>query len=166
VSCQRSDMFEQGGRLGRFYRLSTSSPDTLLSRPWRSQPGPALPRSGTSQGWRPVHACMLACMHASTHALCMSCISDPAHHPCLHFSVMHACMCLFLSMSPRLNIQMPFLTVSHARSLFTSTWAYLSFLDAKYTPREPGYRVSWAVIGSYQWCMVGYVCNLILTFLK
>jgi len=49
---------------------------------------------------------------------------------------------------------------------FVVTWMLCSVIDAMYTPRDKTFRVSAKIHTSYQWCMVGYASNLILTLLK
>ncbi len=48
----------------------------------------------------------------------------------------------------------------------TAIWLVCSYIDATYTPRDQYYVPSKSLIISYQWCMVGYTSNLILTLLK
>ncbi|EFJ46446.1 hypothetical protein VOLCADRAFT_93268 [Volvox carteri f. nagariensis] len=45
-------------------------------------------------------------------------------------------------------------------------WIICAFVDAIYTPRDANYVPSRSLIISYQWCMVGYASNLILTLMK
>ncbi|GLI63472.1 hypothetical protein VaNZ11_006446, partial [Volvox africanus] len=45
-------------------------------------------------------------------------------------------------------------------------WITCAFIDAIYTPRDASYIPSRSLIISYQWCMVGYASNLILTLMK
>lgn len=45
-------------------------------------------------------------------------------------------------------------------------WMVCSYIDATYTPRDFNYIPSRSLIISYQWCMVGYASNLILTLMK
>ncbi|KAG2487120.1 hypothetical protein HYH03_014233 [Edaphochlamys debaryana] len=47
-----------------------------------------------------------------------------------------------------------------------SVWLVCSYVDATYTPRDANYIPSRGLIISYQWCMVGYASNLILTLMK
>jgi hypothetical protein len=47
-----------------------------------------------------------------------------------------------------------------------AVWLCCSYLDATYTPRDLSYLPSKSLIISYQWCMVGYASNLILTLMK
>lgn len=48
----------------------------------------------------------------------------------------------------------------------SSIWLMCSYIDATYTPRDHSYIPSRSLIISYQWCMVGYASNLILTLMK
>ncbi|GAX84124.1 hypothetical protein CEUSTIGMA_g11547.t1 [Chlamydomonas eustigma] len=45
-------------------------------------------------------------------------------------------------------------------------WLFLSCLDSWYTPKENRIAPTRRLILSYQWCMVGYLSNLILTLIK
>ncbi len=47
-----------------------------------------------------------------------------------------------------------------------AVWITCAFIDAIYTPRDLNYVPSRSLIISYQWCMVGYASNLILTLMK
>ena len=47
-----------------------------------------------------------------------------------------------------------------------TVWLCCSYIDATYTPRDLSYVPSKSLIISYQWCMVGYASNLILTLMK